>query len=182
MLISPRRNKLGRRFGFAHFLEVGDLRSLVVRLDNIMIAVSKIHINIPRFDRGDPVGRTNGGKREIRSTSGGHRFEEDFDGRRSGKHFGKPLIFEGRSYMEVLHHGKKEMVGKGVEDVGLKFKAKEEDLLRLRKAYVGKVRIPGSTYNIHNHFDMEGLFAIKVFSMGETLAFLKRGRKVSSMT
>lgn len=49
VVISPRMNKLGRRFGFARFREVEDVIMLVVRLDNIMIDGKKIHANPPRF-------------------------------------------------------------------------------------------------------------------------------------
>lgn len=34
------------------------------------------------------------------------------------------------------------------------------------KAYVGRVCIPGSAYNVQNHLEMEGVFAIKVAPLG----------------
>lgn len=51
VVISPRRNKWGRRFSFARFSRVDDIRVLGVRLDNIMIDGSKFHANRPRFNR-----------------------------------------------------------------------------------------------------------------------------------
>lgn len=49
--IAPYRNKLGRRFGFARFNRVEDVRMLAVRLHNIVIDGKKIHANPPRFSR-----------------------------------------------------------------------------------------------------------------------------------
>lgn len=49
--ISPRRNKIGKKFGFTMFEEVEDERLLAVRLDNVLIMGRKIHANLPRFER-----------------------------------------------------------------------------------------------------------------------------------
>lgn len=45
MVIPPRRNKLGKRFGFGRFKGVDDVRLLAVKLDNILIDDKKIHAN-----------------------------------------------------------------------------------------------------------------------------------------
>lgn len=45
VVISPRRNKWGRRFGFARFSGVEDNIVLGVNLDNVMIDGSKLHAN-----------------------------------------------------------------------------------------------------------------------------------------
>ncbi|CAI8603273.1 unnamed protein product [Vicia faba] len=49
--ISPRRNNVSKRFGFARFVEVEDARLLAVHLDNVQILGRKIHVNLPRFER-----------------------------------------------------------------------------------------------------------------------------------
>lgn len=51
VVISPKRNKQGKRFGFARFKDVEDIRVLIVKLDNIFIDNIKIHACVPRFDR-----------------------------------------------------------------------------------------------------------------------------------
>lgn len=60
--ISPRRNKFGKRSGLAGFVDVSDGRLLVVWLDNTIITGKKIHVNLPRFQRGhfEGVGRFGG--------------------------------------------------------------------------------------------------------------------------
>lgn len=50
--ISPRRNGIGKQFGFSRFVEVKDRRFLAVRLDNILILGKTIHVNLLRFPRG----------------------------------------------------------------------------------------------------------------------------------
>lgn len=51
VIISPRRNKRERRFGFARFFGVVDIRLLGVRLDNVLIDDVKLHVNLPRFGK-----------------------------------------------------------------------------------------------------------------------------------
>lgn len=60
--IAPFRNKIGKRFGFARFNKVEDVRMLAVRLNNIIIDGKKIHANPPRFSRTRMTcaGRANG--------------------------------------------------------------------------------------------------------------------------
>lgn len=58
--ISLRRNRFGKRFGFARFSEVESLRLLAVKLDNIQILGKKIHANLPRFDRRSPIAMRRG--------------------------------------------------------------------------------------------------------------------------
>lgn len=51
VIIYPRRNKWGRRYGFARFSGMDDIRILGVRLDNVLIDGVKLHANLPRFGR-----------------------------------------------------------------------------------------------------------------------------------
>ncbi|MCI20237.1 RNA-binding protein 25-like [Trifolium medium] len=51
VVIPAKRNKLGRRFGFARFCYVHDEERFGVELDNIIIGRDKIFVNTPRFQR-----------------------------------------------------------------------------------------------------------------------------------
>lgn len=55
MDISPKRNRSGKQFGFARFIDVEDSRLLDVKLDNILINNVKIHANVPKFIRTENV-------------------------------------------------------------------------------------------------------------------------------
>lgn len=63
VVISPRRNKYGKRSGFARFSKVEDLKLLAIKLDNVTIYGKQIHANPPRFERG-------GGKEGFNSKGG----------------------------------------------------------------------------------------------------------------
>lgn len=49
--IVPRRNKGGKHFGFLRFKCAEDSRMLAVRVDNIQVMGTKIHVNLPIFER-----------------------------------------------------------------------------------------------------------------------------------
>lgn len=51
VIISPRRDKRGRKYGFARFRNVGDEKMLAVKLDNLVLEGRKLFANIPRFQR-----------------------------------------------------------------------------------------------------------------------------------
>lgn len=51
VFISKRRNRNGRRYGFARFKGVEDVHSLERKLDNIILGGLKLYVNIPKFDR-----------------------------------------------------------------------------------------------------------------------------------
>lgn len=50
VVVSPRRNKWGKKFDFRRFREDRDVWMLAVRLDSIQIDSLKVHANIPRFE------------------------------------------------------------------------------------------------------------------------------------
>ncbi|PNX61582.1 hypothetical protein L195_g060730, partial [Trifolium pratense] len=51
VVIPAKRDKGGRRFGFARFDQVKDVRRFGIELDNIIIGRDKIYVNPPRFQR-----------------------------------------------------------------------------------------------------------------------------------
>lgn len=53
VVISPKRNKIGKRFDFARLRGVDDCHFLEVKLDNIFNDRNKIYANVLRFERND---------------------------------------------------------------------------------------------------------------------------------
>lgn len=49
MIIPPKRNAGGKRYGFVRFLNVKDDRLLTTKLETIFLGGRKIFSNIPRF-------------------------------------------------------------------------------------------------------------------------------------
>lgn len=54
VVISSKRDKRGKNYGFVRFRKVLEERVFVVKLENIFINNKKIYVNIPRFQRGKP--------------------------------------------------------------------------------------------------------------------------------
>lgn len=51
VVIPPRRDGRGRRFGFVQFLNIKDEVLLATKLDSIELEGRKIYANLPRFHR-----------------------------------------------------------------------------------------------------------------------------------
>ena len=51
VIIPPKRDRRGKKYGFISFNGVRDERSLVLQIDNICIDGKKVHANVPRFQR-----------------------------------------------------------------------------------------------------------------------------------
>lgn len=64
VVIPNKRNKQRKRFGVTRFCDVEDADLFAIKLDNIIIGSTKLHVNLPRFVRD---GKTNNMKHD-RST------------------------------------------------------------------------------------------------------------------
>ncbi|XP_058784214.1 uncharacterized protein LOC131658985 [Vicia villosa] len=165
--ISPRKNNRGRRFGFARFAGVQDGRLFAVRLDNIQIAGGKIHANLPRFIRGKVGGVT--GSFGVVARNSGVRGGVLKGGNEVGEGSGRVgwnASRGSRSFATVVKGGLAVDVDVAETNPTLCFNSKTVVKERLRKAYVGRVLIPGSAFNIQTYIEMEGVFAVRVTPMG----------------
>lgn len=172
MVIPPRRNKLGKRFGFVRMINMEDVRLLAVRLDNILVDGRMIHANLPRFDRNRGNNAMGGsGFRDRRKFESGKekgRFIFQKDWGASGRVRG---FRNGVSFVGVLNKGKKETSSPSKEVFN--FVSKEEDRKRLVKTFVGTMHSPGATYNVQTNFEVEEVFSIKVTPLGENICLLE---------
>ncbi|XP_058749783.1 uncharacterized protein LOC131622758 [Vicia villosa] len=177
VVIPPRRNNLGKRFGFARFVGVEEARLLGVRLDNIIIDGKKIHANVPRFERSISNRGNSMARGKVAEESGVRAKESSEPEKVSESRNNNQGYRKGWSFAEAV--GKVKVVSEGVEvptslpTPVLNFVSKVEDKERLRKAYVGVVLNPGSAYNIQTHFEVEGVFSIKVSPLGSNLCLLE---------
>ncbi|XP_058775601.1 uncharacterized protein LOC131649870 [Vicia villosa] len=163
VVIPPKRNKLGKRFGFARFKDVEDVRRLAVKLDNVFIDGTKIHANPPRFERNNN-GEVDLGREKGKDNVQAHLQRRNIRGENS--------FVDARSFADVAAYQKKECVMKEAK-VDLEFVSDPEVSVRLSKAYTSKVVNPGMTYNIQTCFELEGYFSIKVTSLGANLCLLE---------
>ncbi|XP_058775318.1 uncharacterized protein LOC131649579 [Vicia villosa] len=159
VVISPRNNKFGKRFGFARFRGVEDERMLAVKLENIMIDDKKIYANQPRYSR-------NGSKGGMEASQKLKGFQRNL--------FNPPVarfVKESKSFADIVSEGKKEVVPGEV--TSFTFSSDHEIRNRWKKAYIGEVLFSGESYNIQNHLEVEGFFSIKVHPLGANLCLLE---------
>ncbi|XP_058775700.1 uncharacterized protein LOC131649953 [Vicia villosa] len=186
VVIPPKRDKRGKRYGFVRFRKVRDARLLEAELDNICIKDKKIHANVPRFQRG-----------------GGHTGDKGRDDIGRGGEISKPewrilardntksfqamtAKTNGGGYAEVVkrnkaqHPGLQNQKNQGWNHKELKpkfahlqFNMEESEMKRFAEAFVGVVEVPGSTYNIQGALHAEGHFSIKATQMGANLCLLE---------
>lgn len=67
--------------------------------------------------------------------------------------------------------------------VFLKFQSEEDELIKLRKSFVGVVINPRMAYNIRMSFEIEGYFSIKVTPFGANFRLLEESEigKISDL-
>lgn len=197
VVIPPRRNKWGKRFGFARFVEVHDPRLFAVKLDNIIFGANKIHVNIPRFGREKPQTAV-----DMKKRSAG------FGG---GRPLAPPMVCKewrpvldrpkhgGMTYADVVNtngkHGRTEekCFGEGctcdngrplvspfgqAKDVcEVRYNNSDEEMELFKKMYVVVVKDVGSTYMVQEWLHMQGVFSIKVTPLGATLVLLEESEE-----
>lgn len=94
VVIPPKRERTGRRYGFVRFHKVCDENILGIQLDNFFINL-KIHTNIPKFQRSEQKNeRVRSNESPIRSRVGVKR-QFNMDGARGKKPKGlcQPNLF-----------------------------------------------------------------------------------------
>lgn len=132
-----------------------------------MIDSKKIHANIPRYERNrNSMMAQRGGKGKNRELDKLEGIQKLVKGREV------VLKYRGRRTFAEAVSMVKEAPGPSGSSL-VNFFSNAEDRYKLSKAFVGVVLLPGSSYNIQTHFEMEGVFTIKVTSMGENLCLLE---------
>jgi hypothetical protein len=180
VVIPAKRDKGGRRFGFARFEQVQDARLLEQELDTILVGRDKISVNLSRFHRFDAkksgVFRREDG-REVGGdcVRGGNKGEGTTAtavprGVIQSKHISKG---EKHSYANAVVTGKESIPSKPDQRVFMSFEVEKGVMDRYQKAFVGEVLQPGMTYNIQNAFHRQGYFGVKVTPLGANLTLLE---------
>ncbi|MCH98559.1 hypothetical protein A2U01_0019564 [Trifolium medium] len=169
VVIPVKKDKGGRRFGFARFVDVRDSRSFGMYLDTIIIGRDKISVNLSRFQR------ENGGQRfkqNEEEESQRQRFKQNEE---EESHQNNHQHREGgnQTYAHAVRKGGVQRQSERKTQPVLSFEAHKEDMERLKKAFVGEVVQPGMSYNLQNEFHMQGYFGVKVTPLGANLALLE---------
>lgn len=191
VVIPPKRDALGRRFGFVRFRSVSDPRMLAIKLDNILIGSSKIHVNIPRFRRdwneknvrstkvrsiplksqaAIPKG-LNGWKRKMdpKAVNAWKKKEDGINGRVEQiqqRRTWQPKVQNNPLPPKIVYHRK-------IDLSEICYNVDEEKMLKFNKMYVGVVKIPGSSYSIQEWLNVNGVFSIRVTPLGANKVLLE---------
>lgn len=167
VVIPPRREKRGKRFGFVRFWKVKKERMLSVKLDNIFIEGKKIHANIPKFHRQEAVTVRHQPSLVLKPNhkfgntnvvgSGFRRFNTYAQVVNNWRNMQKETLDKAQHPSEC---------GKGAINLKLDFahrhfKIEDADLSSFNKAFIGVVEEVGMSYNIQEAFNMEGFFRVK---------------------
>ncbi|XP_028215124.1 uncharacterized protein LOC114397228 [Glycine soja] len=155
VVIPTRRNRMGKRFGFARFCRIQEPERFAMKLDNIFIGRDKLFANLPRYQRD-----------QAKKMPGGPISKESEPVVRKSTQVWKP---------KVIGQACKITNGSMHDQMGgeLKYEAKVEDMKRLSIAMVGVVIHPGQSYLIQEHFAMQGVSTILVTPLGANMVLLE---------
>lgn len=171
VVIPNRRDKRGKRFGFARFLGVNDAQYFARRLDNIIIGTQKLFVNLPRFQR--DVWRNKAEPFQPRVQK-----HQNFSGRNPG------FRVLGTSYAQATKKGSqrknKERLGPKQKELPRQhefdhqtFNVDDNIIQKMNKAYVGKVTRSGTSYAVQEELNKHGFFAVKATPLGANLVLLE---------
>jgi hypothetical protein len=163
VVIPVKRDKGGRRFGFARFDRVSDPRSFETDLNNIVIGGLKISANLSRFQR--PIENQRNTIAEERTGRPRHVQPQSTRAR-------SPTRIK-NSYAHVVGMGKGSKLEEDLQRVFYKYESEKKEVDRLLKTFIGVAANPGTTYNIQNAFHSQGYFGVKVTPLGANLALLE---------
>ncbi|MCH85835.1 hypothetical protein A2U01_0006687, partial [Trifolium medium] len=176
VVIPAKRDKGGRRFGFARFDNVEEPRKLESELDNIIIGRVKISVNLSRFQRREEHKRSNDMDVERKGIGGNQNLKHNRQQQSSkyvGHHFNHDRQNVKNTYAHVVRTGEVLNQGGRQQHIALSYEAVKDDFLRLQKAFIGVVAHPGMSYNIQNAFHSQGYFGVKVTPLGSNLTLLE---------
>ncbi|XP_057452544.1 uncharacterized protein LOC130744369 [Lotus japonicus] len=169
--ISPRRDRRGKQFGFARFLDVQDPKRFEWVLDGIIIGATKLHVNVPRFGKG------------VKTASAPAGLQPRRDGWRKESRAGlpqEPISKPQRSYAQVVSKKgalvcQDSSLGDALRGIpveswsGPAVPAAED---WLRRSLVGVLRNPEWITSVQDAFILEGFHTIQVRYLGNDQVLL----------
>ncbi|GAU47211.1 hypothetical protein TSUD_403520 [Trifolium subterraneum] len=161
VVIPAKRDKGGRRFEFARFEQVSDVRKFGIELDNIIIGRDKIYVNLSRFQREQRNSR-------YTQRDGGHvhaGWKERHEHYAEKKGWNQETAInrnDEKSYAHAVKGGKPLNQQKLNQTPRWSYTTGKDTLLSLQKTYVGEVLHSGMSYNIQDEFHRQGSSIFKV--------------------
>lgn len=195
VVIPPKTNKWGKRFGFVRFIDVQDPRMFAIQLDNIIIGADKIHVNLPRFERERFAKQPAEKVHRMKTPAAIHPRQRP---RAVWREVVRPHGDVMPSVSCVNQEQAVKVPGTGVRtenrrnpwnirgiDGGFRnpdqsrcvprvvYNASNDELARFNRMYVAEVKNAGGTHMVQEWFSGQGVFSIKVTPMGANLVLLE---------
>ncbi|MCI31682.1 hypothetical protein A2U01_0052894, partial [Trifolium medium] len=131
-----KKDKGGRRFGFARFDRVVDPRNFEFELDNIIIGRDKISINLSRFHRPEDIKRSDDMRTGRKGIRDNYRMRNTSKSNRQQAHQHLSHETVEGSYAQVVKKGRETRQEGCQNRVDLSYEAEENDVVRLKKAFI----------------------------------------------
>ncbi|XP_058783228.1 uncharacterized protein LOC131657894 [Vicia villosa] len=171
VVIPPRKDRFGRRFGFVRFLNVKDEELMATKLDNMILEGRKLFANLPRFSR--PKDAEQSGFAAQKSIPAKANTKGTGGNRLDGIGYGTTVNHQ--SYVDVIRSSNGSFnfnEGNKVPKT-LFFKPCFEDVSQYKKAFTGRIKESGKMEDIKKLFLEEGIFSIRVTVLGPNLYLLE---------
>ncbi|XP_058734175.1 uncharacterized protein LOC131605900 [Vicia villosa] len=163
VFIPPKKDKFGRRYGFVRFLNVKDEVLLATKLDNVVLEGRKIFANLPRFSRGK--------EESVDTAKKNHPGVKKVFKNNSSIGFGGTV--KGRTYADATLRRSGVLREETQVPRSLSYQPNNEELTQYSKAFTGRIREPEKMNDIKKIFHEEGIFNIRVTSLGPNFCLME---------
>lgn len=164
VVIPPKQDRKGRRYGFVRFANVVEEKLLAIKLHSLILDGRKMFANLPRFQRSN-VSESSDSNRRV--YHGGKHFYKEQGNKWMGR-------VDGRYFADVLGNRKNNhKAGDSYLKSTLVVEAVEEDIIRCQRAYTGFLKSPIEESELKGIFLEEGLFYIRVTMLGPNMCILE---------
>lgn len=174
IVILPKKDWRGQRYGFVCFINVENDRLMEVKLDNLWLDGRKLKANVSRIKRYLKKSPTT---REVSKNDGGvgkgSLFLEE------GKHGEKQIGgLSNQTFADILEKGKDEgkegeQSNKPVANKSFIYFSDQDERKKFVNSKVGVVKEPGLVYGVNQSLIEEGIFTIVATPLGPNLCLLE---------
>ncbi|XP_058759365.1 uncharacterized protein LOC131632637 [Vicia villosa] len=163
VVIPPKKDKFGRRYGFVRFLNVKDEELLATKLNNVVLEGRKIFANLPRFSRGKEV--------KVKAIKKNQVVVKKDSKTNSSNWYGGRVM--GRTYADVTQRRSGDINAEKQVLRTVIYQPNQENHIQYSKAYTGRIKEPEKMVDFKRLFHEEGIFNIRVTSLGPNICLLE---------
>ncbi|XP_058724741.1 uncharacterized protein LOC131596144 [Vicia villosa] len=169
IVIPPKKDWRGTRYGFVRFFNVEDARILETKLDNVWLGEKKISANITKYNRKEVSRKNDSGRGKYGGTRG------KLNTTRSNPKVSLPSNSgPSKSFTDVLKGQVSEVKRVDKEDnKAFFYQTSLEEKNMFCKAKMGVAAAPGLAFGVKQGLIEEGIFTVKATPLGPNLCLLE---------